>query len=211
MKKLYIYGDSFSDFYMRDKVKKFWFEIVADYFNLHLVHRAVSGYGWQRINHLIFKDVHTWGKQDLIIICPSYFTRVDIVDFSIDRPSMKFDEPWIVDLDSHFKREAYTMENWYNTIRFFKKQGYNVHTWALDKVYPRYRDIFMKPPVPHKSWYDWILSDPEHWVIPYPHPGGDNGEIIERDTHFSTIGSIRIADHFICYLEDEKIQGSNLL
>lgn len=205
MRNLYIYGDSFSDFYMRDRVDKFWFEILEERFNFKLVHRAISGYGWQRIKYTVFKDAVNWSNHDIIFICPSFFSRVDIIEFNVERPDSTVDSPHMLSLDTHNKREAFTLEDWYNTVSFIKKHRYNVHTWALDRVSSRYRDICIPPPVGFTSWYEWILSDPEHWVVPFPHPGGDNGVMIEKDTHLSTIANQRLAEFFTCYIKDEKI------
>ena len=212
MSKLYIYGDSFSDYYTPEllyhtagTVDKFWFEIVQEHFNLELVHRAVCGYGWQRINHKILQDWNKWEKDDLIIICPSYFSRVDIVDFSVAHPMECIYSPWIADIDDFDKRYNFVQESWYNTVKFIRKQGYRVCTWALEAVDKQFNDIIVPPPAGTKSWYDWVLSDKEYWIVPFPHFGGDAGSIIEKDTHLSDTAGKILAQSIIEYIENEKI------
>lgn len=210
MAKLYIYGDSFSDYYMPELVTKFWFEYVANHFNLELVHRAVSGNGWNRIKNKMFLDSCRWEKEDVIITCPSYFSRVDIIDFYVEETLNIGLCSWISNLDETPKREKFYKEEWYSISKFIKKQGYVYYTWSLDELEPKYVDITIPHPDKTKSWFDWILSDSKFWVIPYPHFKETAGTLIEKDSHLSSIASLKLSEYFIQFIENEKTQSSNM-
>lgn len=203
MNNLYIYGCSFSDFFLPHKVDKFWFKIVEKHFNLELKHRALSGCGWQRIRPTIFKDAHTWNKDDLIIICPSFFSRVDIVDFSIDKPEWRLNTPWVKYLDNLDNRDKFYHDDYVNTIKTLRLINKNVYTWSLDKIDSEFskESYVINPPGNFESWMKWNESDSQNWIVPYPHPGGDGGTIIEKDTHFSSHAHRLVAEHMIKSIE----------
>lgn len=205
MNKLHIYGCSFSSYYFSDKVDKFWFEILGDYFNLDLNHRAVSAYGWQRIRYRIFEDAIYWDKNDLIIICPSFFTRLDIVDFNIDRPDSRLIPPWVEHLDNLDKRDKFYHDDYLNTVKTLKLLNKNVFTWSLDKVDSKYRkeSYIINPPDNFDSWIKWNDSDSRNWVIPYSHAGGDGGSIIDKDSHFSSHAHRIVGEHMIKFIREQ--------
>lgn len=199
MNNLFIYGCSFSDFFLPHMVDKFWFKIVEKHFNLELKHRAVSGYGWHRIRATIFKEAYKWKEDDLIIISPSVFGRVDIIDFSVDKPSWNLDDPYVRYIDDFDKRYRYYHDDYVNTIKTLRLVNQNVYTWSLDKIVPEFMEesYVITPPDDHESWMIWNLSDKRNWIVPYPHPGGDNGTMIDRDTHFSSHAHRIVAEQMI--------------
>lgn len=201
MNKLYIYGCSFSDVYLPDLYEKGWWELLADHFDIRYENRGGSGYGWHRIRHRLFSDSLNWTPEDLLIVCPSFFGRVDIVEMNVDAPDFPTEPMWISYVDDWEKRYEYTEKDWSNVVNFLHKIGLNVYTWVIDPV--KYTSVpekcLIHPPGNFKGWWEWELSDPANWIVPYRHRC-DNGEWLERDAHFSDSAHIKVADTFIKHI-----------
>jgi hypothetical protein len=100
MNTLWVYGCSFSEPFgllpisnnattivMEDGSRNFlgvdyWGSILAKKLNLNIITKSISGVGWNYINHRIDLDIMKWNKNDIIIISPSYFSRVNVMEFS---------------------------------------------------------------------------------------------------------------------------------
>lgn len=209
MNNLWIYGCSFSDYYMSDKVDAFWFEIIAKNFNLQLKHRAISGIGWRRIKNKVDKECTEWDINDLIIISPSLFSRVDIPEFSIGSPLNYIDKEnsfhrWVKYVEPVDMLVKYYEDDWLNTLKYLQKLNSNVWTWSWEKV--SYEDIpqCIPPPDPYPSWDEWNKKEKQYWVIPYSHVCDDRGTVIPGDTHFNTLGHKLVSSHMKKYIKYEN-------
>lgn len=213
MRKLWVYGCSFSDYYMPDKVETFWFELLAKKFHLQINHRAVSGIGWRRIKSKIDSECLQWDPEDLIIISPSLFSRVDIPEFSLDGPLDHLEKEnnahkWIRYIEPIDLLSRYYEEDWYHTVSYLHKINTNVWTWTWDSTI--YTDVhqLIPPPDTFESWSEWNKEEKQYWVIPYPHICDDKGTVIPGDTHFNTSGHKFIGAHMLNYI---KYENSSML
>lgn len=193
---------------------KEWFKIIAECYSLELIHRAKSSWGWNRIRYSILQDLVDWNKTDLIIISPSLFSRVDVIEMNVDSPSELETNPWIEYVDLVDKRYKFVEDEWANLVKFLYNNNYNIYTWAFEEVKHNVlpSECLISPPVPYRSWSDWNLDSSENWIIPYPHPGGDGGKMLEKDSHFSNKAHIKLSEHFINHIDKyEKSKSSSML
>jgi len=143
MNKIYVYGCSFSEPFQIEQGGPQWNErgyriLRADYWGTHLakkfnmgcITRSLSGVSWNYITEQIDQDILDWTKDDLIIISPSFFTRVTMEEFS------KRDVQ--SDFAGHFKSwdeiTVYNEKRWSRKIATLQHLGYNVYTWCVDVV-----------------------------------------------------------------------------
>lgn len=210
MNKLWVYGCSFSDDYMSDSIEKAWFNIIAEKFNLELACKGVSGVGWRRIKGWIDRDCIKWGEDDLVIISPSLFTRIDIPEFYIDGPYGSKGETkedllkWIVHTEPLDRIYKYYEEQWRDTVSLLYRLNKNVWTWPWDST--TYTDVpnFIPYPPGYTSWEKWNKESKQYWIVPYYHDCTGKGDFIEGDTHFNTDAHNFVANHMLKYIQYEN-------
>jgi hypothetical protein len=108
---------------------QYWGNYLSYKLNMNLKTRSLAGIGWNYINNVIDEDILKWDKDDIVIISPSYWSRITIVEFN--QPH-KFEEfaGQLKDMDWVCK---YTEKRWANKIQTLQNFGYNVYTWVIDK------------------------------------------------------------------------------
>lgn len=202
--KLWVYGCSFSEPFQIEQGGAQWNEqgyriISADYWGTHLakklnadcVTRSLSGIGWNYITERIDTDILDWHKEDIIIISPSFFSRVTFEELiKIDSQS---------ELADKFKDwnevVAYNERRWARKVATLQHFGYRVYTWVVD------RPVFVELPESlilaqgHVSWKDWMDQHKEYWQDPTTnkYPLGD--------WHFNEQGHQAVAEimyNYIC-------------
>jgi hypothetical protein len=146
--KLWVYGCSFSEPFQIERGGAEWDEqgyrkLRADYWGTHLANklnaecitRSLSGIGWNYITEKIDADVLDWHKDDIIIISPSFFSRVTFNELiKIDSQSELADKfnDWntVVDYNEH---------RWSRKVATLQHFGYRVYTWVVDQ--PMFVDL----------------------------------------------------------------------
>lgn len=196
MNKLWIYGCSFSEPFgfeqtgpvfdvngYRNIKVPYWGTHLAEKLNLTCITRSLAGVGWNYITFQIEQDVRSWSKDDIIIISPSFLSRVNIMEFtngSTRDELIGFYKSW----DEIAK---YNKTRWRNTILNYQYLGYNVYTWLVehvDELPPK--TIFASDN--EANWYNWMTRHYEYWTslpgIVYP----------DGDWHFNARGHVAVAD-----------------
>ena len=206
MNNIWIYGCSFSEpfglytnggtsdglrFFKNpeDIEQIYWGTHLASKLNMNLKSCSMPGVGWNYHNQKIDEDILKWNKDDIIIISPSYWSRITINEVKVeigDSPELYKevytqlkDDFWIT-----------TEKKWANKIKTLQFFGYNVYTWIIEKqatnevvhnlipVSNEYIDLytFMHQDkkywlgtthlhLPHIEEYDWHLNPEGHEYI----------------------------------------------
>lgn len=200
MNKLWVYGCSFSepfgllppntpptinedgtrDFYGTE----YWGTLLAKKLNRECVSKGWSGIGWNYIVHQIEQDVTKWSKDDIIIISPSFFERVNIMEF-IDGNTRQETVHLYKDWNAIFD---YNELRWRLTVTNFQKLGYNIYTWLVSVPRNGVVDNLITAPDNSINWYHWMEKHYEYWqslpgVI---YPAGD--------WHFNEPGHVAVAE-----------------
>jgi hypothetical protein len=210
MNKLWVYGCSFSDDYMSHAIDIAWFNIIADKFNLELASKGVSGVGWRRIKSWIDRDCVKWNENDLIIISPSLFSRIDLPEFYMDEPHGKTGETtedllkWIVYTEPIDRIYYYYEEQWRDTVKLLSRLHKNVWTWAWEKSTTSELPHLIPPPLGYESWDNWNKNNKQFWIVPYRHDCTGKGDFIDGDTHFNTDAHNFVANHMLKYIQYEN-------
>lgn len=200
--KLWVYGCSYSQRFNPEMVDISWPEIVSDKLNLELNNRAEAGWGWNFIKDRIDEDFIQWSKNDLIIISPSLFSRISVVEMK-DPFASPIDCPWITELKNFNELHEISENRWKNTILNLLHCGYNVWTWPWNKT--KYLGIIPQLiPNPQTSqiedsWDDWNQNTKQYWCKTYPHL--INGVWIKHDTHFNNDGHKFIAEYMLKFIK----------
>jgi hypothetical protein len=167
----------------------YWGTHLASKLNMNLKSRSWAGVGWNYHNQKIDEDILKWNKDDIIIISPSYWSRVTIDELKVNFS----DNPEIYkEAFARLKDEYYitTEKKWANKIKTLQFFGYNVYTWIIEKqatnevvnnlipVSNEYIDLytFMHQDkkywlgtthlhLPHVEEYDWHLNPEGHEYI----------------------------------------------
>jgi hypothetical protein len=201
--KLWVYGCSFSEPFQIEQGGARWDEhgyriISADYWGTHLANklnatcitRSLSGIGWNYITEQIDQDILTWSKDDVIVISPSFFSRVTFEEL-VKRDSQS-------DLADKFKDwsevVAYNEQRWARKIETLQYFGYRVYTWVVDMP------VFVDAPENlitaqgHISWKAWMDQNKQYWQDPTTnkYPMGD--------WHFNEQGHVAVAELMYDYI-----------
>ncbi len=140
MNSIWVYGCSFSEPFglcINDFLKDGCREFDADYWGTHLASKlnmnlkscSWAGVGWNYHNQKIDEDILKWNKDDIIIISPSYWSRITINEF--EQP-----HEWIYKKEyTRLKDDFWTTteKKWANKIKTLQFFGYDVYTWIIDK------------------------------------------------------------------------------
>lgn len=199
---LWIYGCSHSMRFNPDVVTTSWPEIIASDIDFDLINRSSPGIGWNIIKDLIDEDFINWTKDDLIIISPSYFSRLSVLEMKDPflRPTPKL---WFDDLKEYSELARMTEDRWHNTIINLTHVGYNVWTWTWDRTIYTDTPNLIPPPQTEKkerSWEEWNKNTRQYWSKPYPHECG-TGNWLDGDSHLSNAGHEFVAKHMQKYIK----------
>lgn len=202
MRKLYVYGCSFSEPFgllpkdlpgttiLPDGTRNFF---GTDYWGTHLakklkmecVSKGLGGIGWNYISHQIDMDILKWTKDDLIIISPSFISRVNIMEFengSTREELIKYYKNWGDIIE-------YNDLRWRTKIKTLQQFGFNVFTWAVNEL-SNSNEIknLITAPGELTNWKDWMDLHYEYWTslpkVVFP----------DGDWHFNPAGHIAVAD-----------------
>lgn len=202
MNNLYVYGCSFSEPFdlvvygtlpdlSVDKTPNF---LGVDYWGTHLAKRlsmtcitkSCSGVGWNYINDRIDEDIIKWSKEDIIIISPSFYSRVTIEEFvSRDcQTDFVLIDKWKTQQEIFNINES----RWRHKIKTLQYLGYNVYTWAVEDTPNSLQVKNMIPADGFYNWKDWMDQHKEYWQDPTTnkYPGGD--------WHFNPAGHIAVSN-----------------
>ena len=202
--KLWVYGCSFSepfqiepggaqwdDLGYRILSTDYWGTHLADKLNAECITRSLSGIGWNYITEKIDTDILDWDKDDIIIISPSFFSRVTFNELiKIDSQSELADKfnDWntVVDYNEH---------RWARKVATLQHFGYRVYTWVVDM--PMFVDMpdNLIRAHGHESWKAWMDQNKQYWQDPTTnkYPMGD--------WHFNELGHVAVAEimyEYIC-------------
>lgn len=195
MNKLWIYGCSFSEPFglegggptfddtgARKLRADFWGTHLASKLNLTCITKSLSGVGWNYITEEIDKDVIHWHKNDIIIISPSFLTRVTFEEL-VKRDSqaelaMQM-KPW----DTIYE---YNKSRWVKKVKTLEHFGFKVYTWSVDRVDTQLDNLLLAPGG-FVCWKDWMDLHYEYWTsLP--------GEVFTLgDWHFNPQGHAAVA------------------
>lgn len=198
MKKLYVYGCSFSEPFQieiggpvfddngyRILTEDYWGTHLAKKLNLECCTKSISGVGWNYISHQIDLDILKWTKDDVIIISPSFINRVTMMEFKniIGGPEL------IRYYKSCDEIIEYNELRWHTKIKMLQYFGYNVFTWRVDEVLnPDEVKNLITAPGDFSNWKDWMDLHKEYWQDPTTnkYPLGD--------WHFNVDGHLAVAN-----------------
>jgi hypothetical protein len=183
--KIYVYGCSFSEPFQieqggaqfdhhgwRDfKGYDYWGTLLADRLNMECRTKSLSGIGWNYINNRIDEDIHLWQAQDIIIISPSFFSRVTFEEL------VKHDSQSEL---AHLMREWKDIHNhnesrWRRKVATLQQLNYSVFTWLVD--HSEHSDTVegLITADGHTNWKTWMDLHKEYWQDPTTnrYPQGD--------------------------------------
>ena len=141
MNNIWIYGCSFSEpfglytngYTMENGCRtfdvKYFGNHLANKLNMNLKSRSMPGLGWNYHTQKIDEDILKWNKDDIIIISPSYFSRITINEFEQPHDFEKLAQQ-LKPLSWIYKDIETRWANKIKTLQFF---GYNVYTWIIEK------------------------------------------------------------------------------
>ena len=220
MKKLFVYGCSFSCAYVSSKelppIEKTegWPHIVAKNIGYEIVDQTQPGIGYNHIENRLNKDLilNKISKEDIILISPSYFQRVTHPELELDK-NVDGIQDWNA-FNSRYKRNPKEVIE-INVIRFSLKiktlsdLGYKVYGWCwslsgLTEEISNLKEHLLKLkkniiPAPDSRllWEDWILDNPNCMLIPGKRLPDNSWT---GDNHFSKHGHKVAAEQFVKFL-----------
>lgn len=205
MKKLWVYGCSFSEPFGIEQGGADWFDsgyrkLRADYWGTHLavklnaecITRSLSGVGWNYITEKIDEDILNWHRDDAIVISPSFFSRVTFEELE----HRDIQGSLVAQFKSWDFVAKYNEQRWRRKIDTLQLFGYHVYTWVVDT--PRFVDVpnnIVKAPGGHVSWKDWMDLNKQYWQDP------TTNKYPQGDWHFNEQGHVAVAEgmyNFIC-------------
>ena len=176
MNKLWVYGCSFSEPFglqlggaehdsdgNRIIIVPYWGTQLADKLNLQCVTRSLSGVGWNYINDRIDENILDWAADDIIIISPSFFTRVTFEEL-IKRDSQSELVGKFHDWNTVYNHNE---SRWRRKIATLQAFGYSVYTWLVDNTaYADQVKNLITAPSGHTNWKDWMDLNRQYWQDP---------------------------------------------
>lgn len=211
MKNLWVYGCSFSEpfgllpisdktTFLEDGLRDF---LGVDYWGTHLakklgyncISKSLSAIGWNYISHHVDMDVLKWDKDDIIIISPSFLSRININEFEKNNGTSVNDYVHLLkNLDDIL---LYNEVRWKTKIKTLQYFGFNVFTWLVDEGLLPKDDVknLIKTPEGSYNFKDWMDLHKEYWTDPTTkvYPLGD--------WHFNPEGHLALSNimyEFIC-------------
>jgi hypothetical protein len=204
MNKLYVYGCSFSEPFQIEqggaefdsngfrnlKGYDYWGTHLARKLGLECKTKSLSGIGWNYINNRIDEDILDWTRDDVIIISPSFFSRVTFEEL------VKHDSQ--SDL-AHLMHEwggiyDFNEQRWRQKIKTLQHLGYRVYTWLVD-MSPYYNELQNVITADgHVNWKAWMDQHKEYWQDPTTNKYPDG------DWHFNELGHEAVAEIMYRYI-----------
>jgi hypothetical protein len=214
MNKLWVYGCSFSEPFQLEyndegKVTGPTYDPIdnrkrilrADYWGTHLakklgmdlITRSMAGQGLNQHIFQIEQDVRSWTKEDIIIISPSLFDRVslmELVNFNLA------DHREVLSLyRSYDEISGYNEYRWRLTVGNYQHLGYNVYTWLVNDPKKGLVKNLITAPDGSVNWKNWMDKHPEYW---FTQPGEVslflNMVLPLGDWHFNAEAHVAVAD-----------------
>lgn len=214
MNNLWVYGCSFSEPFQLEyneegKVSGPGFDPIdnrkrilrADYWGTHLakkldmncITRSTTGQGLNQIIFQIEQDVQSWSKEDIIIISPSFFDRVTLMEL------VHFDLGKHPEFFSLYKNlddiSAYNEHRWRLTVTNYQHLGFNVYTWLVNEPTINTVKNLITAPDDSINWKNWMDKNTKYW---FSQPGEVspflNIVLPLGDWHFNAQGHIAVAD-----------------
>jgi hypothetical protein len=203
MRTLWIYGCSFSEpfgllptlssLYLDEEGTRnlsgtdYWGTHLAKKLNLTCVTKSLSGIGWNYISHQIDLDVLKWKKDDIIIISPSFLSRINIMEFKENGTIVEDYIYLLKDVDELIR---YNELRWKTKVKTLQHFGYNVFTWLVDNGIAAKEGVenLITTPEGYTNFKDWMDLHLEYWTDPtrnvYP----------EGDWHFNKAGHYALSE-----------------
>jgi hypothetical protein len=209
MNNLWIYGCSFSEPFglevdtpfsldfasgIRDfKGVSYWGTYLANHLGYHCISKGTAGRGWNYINYRIDQDILKWNTNDIIIISPSIFSRIDIIEFEPDKNPIISRNPEFKCHDMMRPIDELTEENkerWKIKVGILQKVGFHIYTWCIDEC-QNIEQMINLIPAPNNSynWQDWIYSHKEYWL-----------DVERGDYHFNDNGHKQVANQMYNFI-----------
>jgi len=205
MNKLYVYGCSFSEPFQIEpggadfdsegfrnlKGYNYWGTHLAKQLGLECKTKSLSGIGWNYINNRIDEDILLWTTDDVIIISPSFFSRVTFEEL------VKHDSQSEL---AHLMHDWGGIHNfnerrWRQKIKTLQHQGYRVYTWLVD-FSPNTAELENVIAADgYINWKDWMDQHKEYWQDP------TTNKYPQGDWHFNELGHQAVANimyEYIC-------------
>jgi hypothetical protein len=213
MNHLWVYGCSFSEPFgltppsygskiLEDGSRDFfgidyWGTHLSKKLNLKLITKSLSGIGWNYINHQIDLDILKWDKNDIIIISPSFLSRINVMEFIENGTNT---QDYIHLLKNIDEITLYNEIRWKTKIKTLQSFGYNIFTWLVNETLLPNDDIknLIKTPNGSINFKDWMNLHKEYWIDPTTnnYPMGD--------WHFNKMGHISISEIMYEYIINKK-------
>jgi len=165
----------------------YWGTILARCLDLECITRSLSGVGWNYITEQIDQDLIHWSPDDVIIISPSFFSRVTFEELtqrdSQSELAMRM-RPWD-------QITEYNSSRWRRRIDTLHHLSYNrVYTWLVDD-YAAADSVknLITAPDGSVNWRHWMDKNKQYWRDPdFNPPWGD--------WHFNALGHQAVARRF---------------
>jgi len=205
MNKLYVYGCSFSEPFQIEqggpefdsngfrnlKGFDYWGTHLANKLNLECRTKSLSGIGWNYINNRIDEDILNWTKDDIVVISPSFFSRVtleELIKHDSQSELAHLMQDWAI-------IHKFNEQRWRQKIKTLQQLGYRVYTWLVDyspNTAELQNVILAQGCI---NWKDWMDQHKEYWQDPTTnkYPAGD--------WHFNEQGHVAVAEimyEYIC-------------
>ena len=200
MNTVWVYGCSFSEPFQLesggaridqqgDRIisADYWGTILARRLGWNLVTRSVSGVG---LNHILDQIADTWQRwhsDDIVIISPSFFSRVSIPEFhniSVNEHNAHLFLSW----DQISLRNQ---QRWHSYIRLYTTRCRRLYTWCVDDPVSTGDLQLITAPGDLVNWKHWMDLHPEYWQslpgVVYP----------LGDWHFNAAGHVAVAERML--------------
>jgi hypothetical protein len=197
MNTVWVYGCSFSEPFQLESGGPEWDHqgdriIKADYWGTHLakrlglnlVTRSSSGIGLNHIMDQIAGTWHRWHSDDIVVISPSFFSRVtmpEFIDISVSEHNAHLFRSWD-------QISQYNQQRWHNYIRLYQTQCRRLYTWCVDDPSSTAGLQLITAPGDLVNWKHWMDQHPEYWQslpgVVYP----------LGDWHFNAAGHSAVAE-----------------
>ena len=213
MNNLWVYGCSFSEPFQleyneqgqvsgplfaedgRTRILRadYWGTHLAKKLNLDCITRSMAGQGLNQIIFQIEQDVKSWSKEDIIIISPSFFDRVSLMELV---PFDLAEHPTTFSLYRNQNEIAgYNKFRWQLTVSNYQHLGYNVYTWLVNDTESGIVNNLMTAPDGSINWKNWMDQHYEYWFsLPGEVSPFLNIVLPLGDWHFNAQGHRAVAD-----------------
>lgn len=217
MNTLWVYGCSFSEpfgltypstsnWILEDGTRNFG---DVDYWGTHLsrklgmkhICKSLSGIGWNYISHRIELDMLKWDLNDVIIISPSFLSRINVMEFKKDNGTAVHEFVHLIKTPDEIVE--YNEIRWMTKIKILQHFGYNVFTWLVDDGILSKNEVknLITTPEGFINFKNWMDLHKEYWIDPTTnkYPLGD--------WHFNTEGHIAVAEIMYDYIVRNQNNG----